>query len=89
MLNPARGGASTGVWGRNPSAIRLILTETPDVNVEFCNFDLRLIPTLSRYPVPGVEARVRRGFRYLNIITIGYAGTDFIEGFMMTKTPTK
>jgi len=28
MLNPANGGASHGVWGRNPSAIRLMLTES-------------------------------------------------------------
>jgi hypothetical protein len=25
----------------------------------------------------------------ITLITIGYAGTDFIEGFMKTKTPTK
>jgi predicted HTH transcriptional regulator len=28
MLNPACGGASAGVWGRNPSAIKLMLTES-------------------------------------------------------------
>ncbi len=28
MLNSASGGASVGVWGRNPSAIKLMLTES-------------------------------------------------------------
>jgi hypothetical protein len=28
MLNPASGGAYTGVWGRNPSAVKIILTES-------------------------------------------------------------
>jgi len=28
MLNPANGGASVGVWGRNPSAIMLMLSES-------------------------------------------------------------
>ena len=27
MLNPASGGASVGVWGRNPSAIKIMLNE--------------------------------------------------------------
>ncbi len=27
-LNPASGGASAWVWGRNPSAIRLIMTKS-------------------------------------------------------------
>jgi hypothetical protein len=28
MLNPANGGASDGVWGRNPSAVKIIVIES-------------------------------------------------------------
>jgi hypothetical protein len=28
MLNPANGGASVGVWGRYPSALKIIMTES-------------------------------------------------------------
>jgi hypothetical protein len=28
MLNPASGGAYAGVWGRNPSAVKIILIES-------------------------------------------------------------
>lgn len=28
MLNPAIGGASPGVWGRNPSAVKIMLSES-------------------------------------------------------------
>ncbi|WP_218838061.1 hypothetical protein, partial [Candidatus Methanoperedens nitratireducens] len=37
MLNTANGGASPGVWGHNPSAIRLILTESVNSTL-ICGF---------------------------------------------------
>jgi len=37
MLNPARGGASAGVWGNNPSAVKIMLTEIVD-SMLICGF---------------------------------------------------
>jgi len=36
MLNPASGGASVGVWGRNPSAVKIILTECVNGSLICC-----------------------------------------------------
>ncbi|MCX9029268.1 MAG: hypothetical protein OIN86_13960 [Candidatus Methanoperedens sp.] len=37
MLNPASGGASAGVWGNNPSAVKIMLTESVDSTL-ICGF---------------------------------------------------
>jgi hypothetical protein len=37
MLNPARGGAYAGVWGRNPSAVEILLTESVNSTL-ICGF---------------------------------------------------
>jgi hypothetical protein len=39
MVNPASGGASIGVWGRNPSDIKLILSESVNSTL-ICGFKI-------------------------------------------------
>jgi hypothetical protein len=36
MLTPAIGGASAGVWGRNPSAVKIMLTESVNGSLICC-----------------------------------------------------